>query len=226
MKEQTIERITQLVIESIQKSEIPSEETNCNDSNDNDFKIPVGVSARHVHLCQKDIETLFGKGYQLTKRSELMGGQFASNETVTIVGLKLRAIENVRILGPARRESQVEVSVTDSFKLGIKVPIRESGDIKGSAPISIVGPKGAVYLEEGCIIAKRHIHMSPKDARLAGVNNGDIVSVQSDNERGTRFNNVQIRVDDSYTLEMHLDTDEGNAAQISTGDSVRLIKNN
>ncbi len=225
MKEQTIERITQLVMESIQKAKISQEELKPINKGGG-FIIPVGVSARHVHLCQKDIETLFGKGYQLTKRSELMGGQFASNETVTIVGLKLRAIENVRILGPARRESQVEVSVTDSFKLGIKVPIRESGDIKGSAPISIVGPKGAVYLEEGCIIAKRHIHMSPEDARLAGVNNGDIVSVQSDNERGTRFNNVQIRVDDSYTLEMHLDTDEGNAAQISTGDSVRLIKNN
>jgi putative phosphotransacetylase len=106
----------------------------------------------------------------------------------------------------------------------VKAPIRESGDIKGSAPIAIVGPKGVVYLEEGCIIAKRHIHMSPKDARTAGVHNGEIVSVQAENERGTVYNHVQIRVEESFTLEMHIDTDEANAAKIATGDTVRIIK--
>ena len=152
-----------------------------------------------------------------------MGGQFASNEKVTIVGLKLRAIENVRVLGPVRKNTQVEISATDAISLGVKAPIRESGNIAGSAPIAIIGPKGAVYLNEGCIVAKRHIHMAPKDAMVAGVHDGDIVSVKADNERGTIFNNVQIRVDDSFTLEMHIDTDEANAAQIKSGDTVRIV---
>ena len=152
-----------------------------------------------------------------------MGGQFASNEKVTIVGLKLRAIENVRVLGPVRKNTQVEISATDAISLGVKAPIRESGNIAGSAPIAIIGPKGAVYLNEGCIVAKRHIHMAPNDAMAAGVHDGDIVSVKADNERGTIFNNVQIRVDDSFTLEMHIDTDEANAAQIKSGDTVRIV---
>jgi propanediol utilization protein len=188
------------------------------------YLVPVGVSARHIHLTQEHVEALFGPGYQLTKKKELMGGQFASNETVTIVGLKLRAIENVRILGPVRSKSQVEVSATDAIKLGVKAPIRESGNVAGSAPIAVVGPKGAIYLNEGCIIAKRHIHMPPKDAMAAGVHDGDVVSVQAENERGTVFNHVQIRVDDSFTLEMHIDTDEANAAKIATGQTVRIIK--
>ena len=153
-----------------------------------------------------------------------MGGQFASNEQVTIVGLKLRAIENVRILGPVRSKSQVEISATDAIRLGVKAPIRESGNTKGSAPVAIVGPKGVIYLEEGCIIAKRHIHMAPKDAAAAGVADGQKVSVKADNERGTVFNHVQIRVDDSFTLEMHIDTDEANAAKIATGQTVTIIK--
>jgi putative phosphotransacetylase len=213
LEEKTIELITKLVMESIQK-----------ESSDSGFIVPIGVSARHVHLTQEHVETLFGAGYQLTKKKELMGGQYASNELVTIVGLKLRALENVRILGPVRKASQVEVSATDAIKLGIKAPIRESGDIKGSAPLAIVGPKGVVYLQEGCIIAKRHIHMSPVDAKAAGVRNGDVVSVKVDNERGTTFNHVSIRVDESFTLEMHIDTDEANASKISTGDTAVIIK--
>jgi putative phosphotransacetylase len=187
------------------------------------FAVPVGVSARHIHLTQDHVEQLFGKGYELTKKKDLMGGQYAANETVTIVGLKLRAIENVRILGPVRKASQVEVSATDAIKLGVKVPIRESGNIKGSAPIAVVGPKGAIYLDEGCIIAKRHIHMSPTDALAAGVKDGDIVSVKVDDERETVFHQVQIRVDNSFTLEMHIDTDEANAAKIICGQMVTIL---
>jgi len=186
--------------------------------------VPIGVSARHIHLTQSDLEVLFGPGYQLTKKKDLMGGQFASNELVTIVGLKLRAIENVRILGPCRSKSQVEISATDAMKLGIKAPLRESGDIAGSAPIALVGPKGALYLKEGCIVAARHIHMSPADAQAAGVHDGDFVSVKADNERGTIFNHVKIRVDESFTLEMHIDTDEANASQIATGMTVSIVK--
>ncbi len=208
-----VELITRMVMEALnQKNESKG-----------GYLVPVGVSARHVHLTQEHVEILFGKGYQLTKKKELMGGQFASNELVTIVGLKLRAIENVRILGPVRGRSQVEISATDAVKLGVKAPIRESGDVAGSAPIALVGPKGALYLTEGCIVAKRHIHMAPKDAIAAGVSDGDMVSVKAGNERGTVFHEVKIRVDESFTLEMHIDTDEANAAKIATGDSVRVI---
>lgn len=208
-----IERITRIVIDSLAKKD-----------GSTGFLVPIGVSARHIHLTQADVETLFGKGYNLTKKKDLMGGQFASNEVVTIVGLKLRAIENVRILGPVRKASQVEVSATDAVKLGIKVPVRESGHIAGSAPIAVVGPKGVIYLKEGCIVAKRHIHMSPADAEKAGVKNGDIVSVRVENERATTFNNVLIRVDPSFTLEMHIDTDEANAAEISTGMKAEIVR--
>ena len=213
MENNNVELIARLVMEAIDKKE----------STSNGFMVPIGVSARHIHLTQEHVEVLFGEGYQLTKRKELMGGQFAANEQVTIVGLKLRAIENVRVLGPVRSKSQVEISATDAIKLGVRAPIRLSGDIEGSAPIAVVGPKCVIYLDEGCIIAKRHIHMAPKDAIAAGVRNGDIVSVKADNERGTVFNHVQIRVDESFTLEMHIDTDEANAAKISTGETVTII---
>jgi len=206
--------ITRLVMEALEKKE----------QTGNGFMVPIGVSARHVHLTQEHVEILFGEGYRLTKKKELMGGQFASNEQVTIVGIKLRAIENVRILGPVRSASQVEISATDAVKLGIKAPIRESGNVAGSAPIALVGPKGALYLKEGCIVAMRHIHMAPADAQAAGVKDGDIVSVKADNTRGTIFNHVKIRVKDSFSLEMHIDTDEANACSIKTGDTVTIVK--
>lgn len=214
MENQNVELIARMVMEALESREKES----------NGFAVPIGVSARHIHLTQEHVEILFGKGYQLTKKKELMGGQYASNEQVTIVGLKLRAIENVRILGPVRKRSQVEISATDAIRLGVKAPIRESGNVKGSAPIAVVGPKGVIYLEEGCIIAKRHIHMAPKDAMAAGVADGQTVSVKADNERGTVFNHVQIRVDESFTLEMHIDTDEANAAKIATGQTVTIIR--
>ena len=214
MDNSNVALITKLVLEAVEKQK---------SSDDAGYLVPIGVSARHIHLTQEHVEVLFGKDYQLTKKKELMGGQFASNETVTIVGIKLRAIENVRVLGPVRKQTQVEISATDAIKLGVKAPIRESGNVAGSAPIAVVGPKGALYLKEGCIIAMRHIHMSPRDAMAAGVHDGDIVSVKADNERGTIFNHVKIRVDDSFTLEMHIDTDEANAAKIATGDTVRII---
>lgn len=209
-----LEALTRLVLSCMQSQQ----------EKGNGFQVPVGVSNRHIHLSQEHVEALFGPGYELTKKKELMGGQFASNECCTIVGLKLRAIENVRILGPARKKTQVEISSTDARKLGINVPVRESGDIAGSAPIAIVGPKGAIYCKEGCIVAARHIHMSPADAAACGVNDGDYVSVKVENERGTTFNNVKIRVDESFTLEMHIDTDEANASEIKQGDKVTVIK--
>ncbi len=214
MEQQTVEMIAQMVLQTINRME----------EKENGYQVPVGVSARHIHLTQQDVETLFGEGYQLTKKKDLMGGQYACNETVTIVGLKLRAIENVRVLGPVRKASQVEISATDALKLGIKAPVRESGNVAGSAPIAVVGPKGAIYMKEGCIVAMRHIHMSPADAAAAGLHDGDVVSVKADNERGTVFNHVKIRVNESFTLEMHIDTDEANASKIRTGDKVTIIK--
>lgn len=215
-KNNDVEVITRMVMEIMNQNQ--------NRNSEIGYMVPVGVSARHVHLTQEHVEILFGKDYQLTKKKELMGGQFAACEQVTLVGLKLRAIENVRILGPVRGKSQVEISATDAIKLGVKAPVRESGNTQGSAPIALVGPKGALYLKEGCIVAKRHIHMSPADALAAGVNDGDIVSVKAENDRGTVFEHVQIRVDESFTLEMHIDTDEANAAGIVMGDTVRVIK--
>lgn len=214
MEQQTVEMITQMVLQTIGRMEEKS----------GGYQVPVGVSARHIHLTQEHVEALFGEGYHLTKKKDLMGGQYACNETVTIVGLKLRAIENVRVLGPVRKASQLEISATDAMKLGIAAPVRESGNVAGSDPVAVAGPKGVIYLKEGCIIAMRHIHMSPTDASAAGVSDGDIVSVKADNERGTIFNQVKIRVDDSFTLEMHIDTDEANAGRIKTGDMVTIVK--
>jgi putative phosphotransacetylase len=213
MDEKKIELITKLVMEVLKDDSTAT-------GSPKGYMVPIGVSARHVHLTQEHVEVLFGKGYQLTKKKELMGGQFASNEQVTIVGTKLRAIENVRILGPVRKASQVEISMTDARTLGVAPVVRNSGDIAGSAPIALVGPKGALYLTEGCIVAKRHIHMSPSDAAAAGLKDKDVVSVVAENDRGTTFDEVLVRVDPSFTLEMHIDTDEANAAQLKTGDAV------
>ena len=192
-------------------------------ANKPEFKVPVGISARHIHLTQEHVEKLFGKGYQLTKKKELMGGQFASNEQCTIVGLKLRAIENVRILGPVRPSSQVEISATDARTLGIKAPTRQSGETAGSSPIALVGPKGAIYLEEGCIVAARHIHMCPEDAAAAGLKDNDFVTVRMGNERGALLDNVKVRVHETFTTEMHIDTDEANACQVKQDELAAII---
>ena len=144
-------------------------------------------------------------------------------EQCTIVGLKLRAIENVRILGPVRSKSQVEISATDARTLGIKAPVRQSGDTAGSAPIALVGPKGVIYLDEGCIVAARHIHMCPADAAAAGLKDNDFVSVRVGNERGVVLDQVKIRVDESFTTEMHIDTDEANASQVKQDDLATII---
>ncbi len=185
--------------------------------------IKVGVSARHVHLSQKDLETLFGKGYQLTPKKKLMGDQYAAEECVTLVSPSLRSIEGVRVLGPVRKDSQVEVSRTDTFKLKVSPPVRPSGEIKGSAAIALVGPKGSVFLNEGCIIANRHIHMTPDDAAKYGIKDNDVVDVEIQNSKPTRFYNVQVRVRADFDTEMHIDTDDANACAIKTGDYIKIL---
>lgn len=187
--------------------------------------IPVGVSNRHIHLTRQDVETLFGKGYRLTPLKDLsQPGQYACKEQLTIVGPSLRPIEKVRVLGPERKASQVEISRTDAYLLKVKPPVRESGKIAGSAPITIIGPKGVVTLSEGCIIANRHIHMSPEDGARFGAKDNDYVTVDAFGERRTRFFDVQVRVDPNFRLEMHLDTDDANAAGLANGAKVAIVK--
>ena len=187
--------------------------------------IPVGISNRHIHLSREHVDILFGKGYKLTPIKDLsQPGQFACKEQLTIIGPSMRAIEGVRVLGPERKKSQVEISRTDSYTLKVKPPVRESGDIAGSAPITIVGPKGIVTLDEGCIIANRHIHMSLEEAERFGVVDGEYADVELNGERRSLFYDVQIRAHKDFRLEMHIDTDDANAAGVGNGFKAKLIK--
>ena len=176
-------------------------------------KFLVETSARHVHLTDADIETLFGKGAKLMHKKDLsQPGQFACEERVTLVGPK-KSIPNVIILGPARKATQVEVSFTDARTLGVTAPVRESGDIAGSGACKIVGPAGEVDLTEGVIVAKRHIHMTPDDAARFGVKDKEIVKVALESDgRSTVYGDVVVRVNPNFALAMHIDTDEANAA--------------
>lgn len=187
-------------------------------------KIPIAISARHVHLTRDTLDRLYGKNYELTVYKPLsQPGQFAANEMVTLVGPRNR-IENVRILGPLRPKDQVEISKTDEFFLGIDAPVRDSGNVAGTPGITLMGKAGTATIQEGVIVALRHIHMHPDDARMFGVNDRDMVSVDVDDEdRPLTFKNVLIRVSDNFKLEMHIDTDEGNAAEIQTGEEGVLM---
>lgn len=187
--------------------------------------IPIGVSAHHVHLCQEDLERLFGMDHELTPIAPLsQPGQFAAEEQVSLVGPKGR-IERVRVLGPVRSKTQVEISRTEEFRLGINAPIRLSGDLNGSPGAILEGPVGQVRLEEGLICAHRHIHMTPEDALRLGLRDGDVVSVrvQGEGPREVIFGDTRVRVSPKYELELHLDTDEANAAQVSNGDLAYLV---
>lgn len=187
-------------------------------------KIPIAISARHVHLTRETLDKLYGKDYELTVYKPLsQPGQFAANEMVTLMGPKNR-IENVRILGPLRAKDQVEISKTDEFFLGIDAPVRDSGNVAGSPGITLIGKAGTAAIKEGVIVALRHIHMHPEDAQRFGVNDRDMVSVDvEDEDRPLTFKNVLIRVSDKFKLEMHIDTDEGNAAEIQSGEEGVLI---
>ncbi|PLR91111.1 phosphate propanoyltransferase [Bacillus sp. T33-2] len=186
--------------------------------------IPVGVSSRHIHLTREHLELLFGEGYELTNMKDLsQPGEFAAHETVRVIGPK-GEFPAVRVLGPVRKFTQLEISKTDSFALGVKAPLRASGNIEGTPGIKIVGPKGELETEEGVIVAARHIHMTPRDAEKFEVENGQYVSVRIEGERGLVFNQVLIRVKDTFALDFHIDTDEANAAGLRTGDRVQIIK--
>ena len=180
------------------------------------LQIPVGISARHLHLCQEHLEALFGEGAQLHPIKTLMGGQYAADERVTVVGHAGRKLENVRVLGPLRGATQVEISKTDAMFLKVEGVLRDSGDIEGTPGVTLIGPKGEVTLETGCIVAKRHIHMSPEDAKNFGLEDKARISVELEGERGGMMHNVLVRVDPTFTLEMHIDTDEANAFEVKS----------
>jgi propanediol utilization protein pduL len=192
--------------------------------NELDSSFEVEASGRHVHLSRKELDALFGTGYELTKAKDLsQPGQHASKERLTVVGPK-GAFHNVVILGPVRKESQVEVSLTDCLQLGVKAPIRESGDIEGTPGIVLVNGDKSVSLEKGLIVAKRHVHMTPEDAEKIGVKNHDIVKVKVEGARPLIFDDVVIRVSPKFATYMHIDYDEANACGFSKGIRGRIIK--
>lgn len=200
--------LTEKILESVQHYE--------------NFRIPIGVSNRHVHVSRADLDRLYGKDYALTHKSELgQPGQFAANETVTLQGPK-GTFEHVRILGPVRSQSQVEISKTDSFRLGVKAPITLSGHLQGTPGITLIGPRGTVDLPCGVIIAKRHIHMTPAQAAARHLKDGQIVDVETFGERRGILGDVIIRVSDTAGLEMHIDVDEANACPLSNHDYVMI----
>ena len=200
--------LTEKILESVQHYE--------------NFRIPIGVSNRHVHVSRADLDRLYGKDYALTRKSELgQPGQFAANETVTLQGPK-GTFEHVRILGPVRSQSQVEISKTDSFRLGVKAPIALSGHLQGTPGITLIGPRGTVDLPCGVIIAKRHIHMAPAQAAARHLKDGQIVDVETFGERRGILGDVIIRVSDTAGLEMHIDVDEANACSLSNHDYVMI----
>ena len=192
--------------------------------NELDGSFEVEASGRHVHLSRKELDALFGTGYELTKAKDLsQPGQYASKERLTVVGPK-GAFHNVVILGPVRKESQVEVSLTDCLQLGVKAPIRESGDIEGTPGIVLVNGDKSVSLDKGLIVAKRHVHMTPEDAEKLGVKNHDIVKVKVEGARPLIFDDVVIRVSPKFATYMHIDYDEANACGFSKGILGRIIK--
>ncbi len=186
-------------------------------------QIPIGVSNRHIHVTKEDLEKLFGNGHELTVAKELsQPGEFAAEETLTIKTDKAEIVR-VRILGPVRKFTQVEISKTDARNLGINAPLRSSGNIDGTPGITLIGPNGEIQINKGVIVAERHIHMTPQDAAQFQVSDGQYVSVKVKGDRGLTFNQVLVRVKDTYALDMHIDTDEANSGNIKTGDFGELI---
>lgn len=187
-------------------------------------KLVVNISARHMHMSPEHVETLFGKGAKLTPMRPLyQEGEFASEQTVTIIGPRHRMINNLRILGPERKASQIELAFTDAIAMGIQCPVRPSGSIEGTPGCIVMGPKGHIELKQGVIRAERHVHMSAKDARYYGVESGDRIKLRVEGDCATTFENLLVRTNPAWKLEVHLDTDEGNACNLTNAKKVELL---
>ena len=190
----------------------------------NEYHVPAAVSGRHIHLSAAHRDALFGPGYALTRQRALsQPGQYACEEKLALIGPKGR-IDGVRILGPERPDTQVEVSTTDTFALGIPAPVRMSGNITGTPGCRLVGPRGEIALDKGVIVAARHLHISALEAAAYGLKNGEAVSVCKWGERAAMLSNVIVRAGEAHSLELHIDTDEANAAAIKGGDLLELVK--
>jgi len=218
MEEQDYKKLVDMITETIYKEIKPKEESS------HLFSIPVEISNHHVHLTGDSLDILYGKDYELTKLRDLsQPREFASNERVSIVSANMKVIEKVRILGPLREYTQAELSITDGYFLGLDLPTRISGNIKGSPPIILIGPKGVLTLSEGAIRAARHIHMTSKDVEHYKVKNGDRVTVEVSGEHGVIYKDVVIRVSQKSKLSLHLDTDEANAGNIKGIGLARIL---
>ena len=214
MEEKQVAQIVSQVLASLESMNLGRVTSN---------EIPVGVSNRHIHLTQDHIEILFGPNYRLQPMKDLaQKGEYAAKETVSLVGPK-GVLAGVRVLGPARSHSQVEISRTDSFTLGISAPLRDSGDLSGAADIMVVASHGAVHLKEGAIVAARHIHLSPLDAKELGVCDRQEVDVAIGGERGGQLSRVRVRVGEAFCRELHVDTDEANGLGLKNGDVVTIV---
>lgn len=211
-KEKVVEHVAGLVMDIADELET------------NPYGVPVGISARHIHLTKEAVSILFGKDHTLTFFKKLsQPGQFAANEQVQVIGPK-GSIAKVRILGPERSACQVEIAYSDGRTLGIVPPVRSSGDIKGTPGVRIVGPEGEITLDAGVIVAERHVHMSPADAKWFGVTNGQQVKMKASGPKAGIMEKVTVRVDESYRLDFHIDTDDANAFMLKQGERVCLEK--
>lgn len=217
---ENFDEILKLLIEAVKENKNNKKEVN------DSFEIPVGISNRHIHLSQKDVDKLFGDNYKLGKLKDLsQGGQYACNETITICGPR-GSIEKIRVLGPIRSKTQVELSIGDCRKTGVSPSVRLSGDLKDTSGMTLIGPKGSVQLNEGVIVAQRHIHMNTENAKHFKVSDGEIVQVQVDGIRGGILNNVSVRINNSFNLECHLDTEEANSFGITPKSKIKIVKEN
>jgi len=211
-----IESVTKLVLDELARRGVTL-------TRESPKRVPVGVSARHVHLSVEDLHRLFGPGHTLTRLRDIsQPGQFAAQEQVTLIGPK-GTLERVRVLGPCRRQTQVELAPSDARRLGVDAPIRPSGRLDGTPGITLAGPYGTVELQQGVIISERHIHMTPADAAAFGVEDGQEVRVKVGGPRGGIMERVFIRVRDDFALEMHIDTDDANAFGVTTGDQLEIL---
>ena len=217
------QEIVDLVISEVKKT-LKLDPLRSEVNNSKYSSIPLGVSNRHIHLTEPTFKKLFGENTKFEEYRPLyQPGEFASKHTLMIVGPKLRSIPNVRILGPLRKYDQVEVSLTDSIFLGVDAPVANSGDLSNAAPLTLVGPHGSVFLEKCAIIASRHIHMTNADAKRFGIKDGDYCRVRIGGAKGTIFEDVFIRTNDNWKLQIHLDTDDANAANVREEISVEFI---